>query len=100
MTKIVVDNPEHLAEVIQIARQASDSDNPVSLLAEALEAHIDNVSEHNSRVSEAQERTRERLGLGKEETTVAETSEHSDGTATADSQVEAKQEELREKHFN
>ncbi|AJF24699.1 hypothetical protein SG26_02700 [Haloarcula sp. CBA1115] len=98
--KITVDNPEQLAEIVALARKASDTDNPVTLLAEALEAHIDEVSENNSRVSEAQERTRERLGLEDGDTSVAETSEHSRPTDTADDDVAAKQEELREKHFN
>jgi|GEM_PF-5166882 len=100
MTKIKVDNPEQLAEIVELARKASDTDNPVSMLAEALEAHIDDVSEHNSRVSEAQERTRSRLGLDDGGASVAQASEHSDGTATAGDEVAERQEQLREKFFN
>jgi len=93
-----VDNPEQLAEIVELAEKASDTDSPVSLLAEALEAHLDDVTEHNSRVSEAQERTRQRLGLDDGDS-VAQAGEHSD-TQTAEGEIEAKQEELREKHFN
>ncbi len=98
--KVKVDNPEQLAELVELARKASDNDNPVSLLFEALEAHIDDVSEHNSRVSEAQERTLSRLGLDDGDTSVAETSEHRRRSDSVCDDVQAKQEELRDKHFN
>lgn len=94
MTEIKVENPQHLAEIVELARQASDYDAPVSLLAQALEAHLDDVSEHNKRVTEAQERTRERLGL----TDVAEATDDAQGGSDAPADdVEAKQAELQER---
>lgn len=98
--KIKVDNPEQLAELVEMARKASDTDNPVSLLFEAFEEHLDDVSEHNERVAEAQSRARSRLGLDDGDTSVAETSEHSRPTDTADDDVTERQEQLKEKFFN
>jgi len=92
MTEIKVSNPEHLAQIVEAARKASNSDSPVALLAEALEAHIDDVAENNKRVSEAQERTRERLNL----TDVAEARDDVESdSGGSQTNAEAKQEELQ-----
>jgi len=72
----------------------------VPTLFEALEKHIEEAEKKNSRVAEARERTRERLGLGDGDTSVAETSEHTRPSDAADDDVAKKQEALRRKHFS
>lgn len=100
MTEIEVNNPDRFAELAEIARRVGDDDDVVPVLYEALEQYIDTAEAENKRVAEARDKTRERLNLSEGNDTPRQQSEHTRPAEAADDDVEAKQAELREKHFN
>jgi len=99
MTEIEVNNPERFAELTEIARRVGDDDDVVPVLYEALEQYIDEAEAQHKQVAEARDRCRERLNLSEEDSTSRQQSEHTRPAEAADDDVAAKQEELRQKHF-